>query len=227
MPKQLCGGWLEQNNVAAHSNFQLQFPKLSKNLQSQKLVDKSLLTSEIRPADQSYSASLHCFPQKQCLKLIVSSSAPRWASRVRERGRKWSLTASTRTETGSWPWMSLSTATSWWWWTLEKYLALKRIVGVQLNELTRWTRLIIRVQLAVNFGPDRTTFVSVARVTNLDKNCIRNSATEGLIYMTRSCKVFGHKVHYIVSPTMNSDIAVVIPPITRFIYSEIIFTNYQ
>ena len=91
--------------------------------------------------------------------------------------------------------------------------------------------MIIRVQLAVNFGPDRTTFVSVARVTNLDKNCIRNSATEGLIYMTRSCKVFGHKVHYIVSPTMflimNSDIAVVIPPITRFIYSEIIFTNYQ
>ena len=58
--------------------------------------------------------------------------------------------------------------------------------------------MIIRVQLAVNFAPDRTTFVSVARVTDFDKNCIRNLATEGFIYMTRSCKVFGHKVHYIV-----------------------------
>ena len=55
--------------------------------------------------------------------------------------------------------------------------------------MTRWTRLIIRVQLAVNFVPDRTTFVSVARVTDIDKNCIRNLATEGFIYMTRSCKV--------------------------------------
>lgn len=62
--------------------------------------------------------------------------------------------------------------------------------GTPELQLTRWTRLLIRVQPTVNFVPDRTTFVSVTRVTNLDKNCIRNSATGRVVYMTRSCKGF-------------------------------------
>ena len=74
--------------------------------------------------------------------------------------------------------------------------------GTPELQLTRWTRLLIRVQPTVNFVPDRTTFVSVTRVTNLDKNCIRNWRL--CIYETTEQELRGffcHKVHYIVSPS--------------------------